>query len=90
MAKGIRIIGVDPPCPRCDLTRQRVERMVREIGSSLNLRQMIYSDPDVRKFANSIGKDTGTARHVAEKAGIDMVWEHVCAVEEKLVKAKLG
>ncbi len=80
MAKEVWIIGVDPPCPRCDLTRQRVERFLKESGASLDIRHMIYSDPDARAFAKSLGKDTGTAKHVAEKAGINVNWDHVHAV----------
>jgi len=80
MAKEIWIIGVDPPCPRCDLTRQRVERISRESGATFNVRHMIYSDADSRAFAQSIGKETGTAKHVAEQAGINLDWDHVHAV----------
>ena len=77
MGKEIWIIGVDPPCPRCDVTRQRVERVSKESDTPLNIRHMIYSDPDARAFAKSIGKETGTAKHVADKAGIYVNWEHV-------------
>ena len=80
MNKEVLIIGVDPPCPRCDLTRQRVERVLKELDAPLNIRHMIYSDPDAREFAKSLGKETGTAKHVAEKAGISVDWDHVHAV----------
>ena len=72
MSKEILIIGVDPPCPRCDLTRQRVERLVDEMDLSVRVRHLTYNDPKAREFADSIGKEFGTAKHVAEKAGIDM------------------
>ena len=72
MEKEIWIIGVDPPCPRCDLTRQRVERLVDEMDLAVNVRNLIYGDPEARKFAESIGKEFGTAKHVAHKAGINM------------------
>jgi hypothetical protein len=80
MAKEVWIIGVDPPCPRCDLTRQRVERFSGEMGGSFNVKNLIYSDPEAREFAESIGKETGTAKHVAAKAGINMDWDHVYVV----------
>lgn len=81
MGKEVWIIGVDPPCPRCDLTRQRVERIAQEMGLSLlNVRNMVYSDPEAREFAESIGKETGTAKHVAHKAGIDMDWNRVYTI----------
>ncbi len=80
MVKEVWIIGVDPPCPRCDLTRQRVERISKGMGAPLNIRHLIYSDPDARAFAKSLGKETGTAKHVADKARVNMDWDHVHAV----------
>lgn len=80
MSKEVWIIGVDPPCPRCDLTRQRVERISGEMGGSFHVKNLIYSDSEAQEFAESIGKETGTAKHVAAKAGIDMDWDHVYAV----------
>jgi hypothetical protein len=80
MSKEVWIIGVDPPCPRCDLARQRVERLVKEMGTSVNVKNLIYSDPEAREFAASIGKETGTAKDVAQKARVEMDWNHVAAV----------
>jgi hypothetical protein len=80
MSEEVWIIGVDPPCPRCDLTRQRVERVANKSGGTLKIRHMIFSDPDARAFAESLGKETGTARHVSEKAGVTVAWDHVHAV----------
>ena len=80
MAKEVWIIGVDPPCPRCDLTRQRVERINEETGSSVKVRDLTYTDSEAREFAVSIGKEPGTAKHVAEKAGIHMDWDYVYSV----------
>jgi len=80
MAKEIWIIGVDPPCPRCDLTRQRVERIAREIEVPITIKNLVYTDFRSSEFARSIGKELGTAKHVADKAGIDMDWNRVIAV----------
>lgn len=80
MPKEVWIIGVDPPCPRCDLTRQRVERISNELGVPLDIIHMIYNDFRAQAFAKSVGKETGTAKHVAEKAGINVDWEYVHAV----------
>ena len=83
MARKVWIIGVDPPCPRCDLTRQRVERVSKESVGTLTIKHMIYSDPDARAFAESLGKESGTARQVAEKAGINVDWNLVHKVVAK-------
>ena len=80
MDKEVWIIGVHPPCPRCDLTRQRVDRITQELGLSLDVRTMVYSDLEVKKFGESIGKEIGTAKHVAQKAGLNMDWDRVSAV----------
>lgn len=83
MKEEIWCIGVDPPCPRCDLTRQRVERIVREMGLSLNVRTFVYSDSEARAFAESIGKEAGTARTVAAKTGIGIDWNQLPKLREK-------
>lgn len=77
MENEIWIIGVNPPCPRCDLTRQRVERLVNEMDLPINVRHLVYNDPDSLQFAESIGKELGTAKHVATKAGIKMAMDKV-------------
>jgi hypothetical protein len=80
MDKEVWIIGVHPPCPRCDLTRQRVDRITQELGLSLNVRTMVYTDAEVKKFGESIGKEIGAAKHVAQKAGLNMDWGRVSMV----------
>ena len=82
MENEIWIIGVDPPCPRCDLTRQRAERLAKEMGTSLNVRHLIYSDSEARAFGESIGKELGTAKDVAQKAGVEIDWNHVAEVHK--------
>ncbi len=80
MSKEVWIIGVDPPCPRCDLTKQRVRRLTRELGTAPTVRNLVFSSPEARAFARSIGKELGTAKHVAEKAGLAMDWDRVSSV----------
>jgi hypothetical protein len=80
MKREIWIIGVDPPCPRCDLTKQRVERIAREMEASITIKNLVYTDFRSSEFSRSVGKELGTAKHVADKAGIDMDWNRVIAV----------
>ncbi len=47
--KKIWIIGVEPPCPRCDLTRQRVERIVQEMELSATVEVLVYDGPEARR-----------------------------------------
>ena len=80
MNKEIWIIGVDPPCPRCDLTTQRAERLAKEMGTSVSVRNLIYSSSEAREFAKSLGEEIGTAKDVVRKAGVEIDWNHVSAV----------
>ena len=80
MDKEVWVIGVDPPCPRCDLTKQRVERIAREMKAPVTIKNMVYTDFRSIEFARSVGKELGTAKHVADKAEINMDWNRVIAV----------
>jgi hypothetical protein len=57
-----------------------VERIAEEIGEPLNIKHLIYSDLKAQSFAKLLGKETGTAKHVAGKAGINVDWDYVHAV----------
>lgn len=80
MSKEIWIIGVDPPCPRCDLARQRVERLAKDMETQVNVKELVYTDPEAREFAASMGKETGTAKDVIQRAGVEIDWNHVSTV----------
>jgi hypothetical protein len=80
MTKEVWIIGVFPPCPRCDLTRQRIERLKNEMQISANVKKLIYTDPEAREFAASIGKETGTAKDVVQRTGIEIDWDYLATV----------
>lgn len=82
MNKEVWIIGVDPPCPRCDLTRQRAERLAKEMGISVSVRHLIYSDSEARAFGESIGKELGTAKDVVQKTGAEIDWNYIAAVHK--------
>lgn len=75
--REIWIIGTDPPCPRCALLTQRTHEACRKIGISLVIRHIGYTDVAARFFARSLGKNTGTAKDVAGKAGIAVHWDRV-------------
>jgi hypothetical protein len=80
MSKEVWIIGVNPPCPRCDLTRQRIERLAKKMGTSVNVKKLIYTDPDAREFAASVGKEMGTAKDVVQRTGVEIDWNHLTTV----------
>lgn len=83
MSKEVWTIGVYPPCPRCDLMRQRIERLTKEMDTSVNVKEIIYNDPEAHEFAASIGKEIGTAKDVALRAGIEIDWNLLTTVSKK-------
>jgi hypothetical protein len=80
MRKEVWIIGVSSPCPRCDLLRQRVERLTKEAETSVDVKKIVYTDPEAREFAVSIGKEPGTAMDVAQRAKIKIDWKRYASV----------
>jgi hypothetical protein len=82
MSKEIWIIGVYPPCPRCDLTRQRIKRLIKETKRSITLKELAYNDSEAIEFAASIGKETGTARDVIQRTGIVIDRSRLATVRE--------
>lgn len=80
MSKQVWIIGVPSPCPRCDLVRQRVERLKKEITTSINVKKILFTDAEAMEFAASIGKKIGTVNDVAQKTGIKIDWKHFATI----------
>lgn len=75
--KEILIIGTEPPCPRCDYLGKMVHELVAELDLSLKVRHVAFTDPEAVQLAESVGLTPGTAKHVAQRAGIEIVWEDV-------------
>ena len=82
MSKEVWIIGVHPPCPRCDLLRQRIERLANEIEVPVKVKKLSYTDQEAREFAASVGKETGTAKDVVTRTGIDIDWNRLSQIND--------
>ncbi len=80
------VIGTDPPCPRCDLLGRMVEEKQRS-GIRLNIRHIAYDTPEAAEIAETYGKRMGTAREVAEAAGVEIDWRAVYAEMDRAAKA---
>lgn len=72
----VRVIGTEPPCPRCDLLCRMVEEFSGE-GAHLRLQHCAFDDPEAVELGKRLGRKTGTAKHVAEAASIPMDWDAV-------------
>lgn len=78
MATGeIWIIGTEPPCPRCDYLTRMVEDIVTSTGVPATVRHLAYTSEEARRFAISLGLETGTAKDVARKVGVDVDWDKI-------------
>ncbi len=79
MKKGdeIWIIGTDPPCPRCHHLNEMVHELTSELGLSIRIRHLAYTDEEAAAFAGKMGLEPGTAKDVARKGNIPMDWNRV-------------
>jgi len=62
----ITIIGGDPPCPRCKLLGKVIDAKIKEMKINADVKHWVYNDTEAKKFAQSIGLKTGTAKDVAK------------------------
>jgi thiol-disulfide isomerase/thioredoxin len=80
MSKTVYVIGVSSPCPRCELVFQRVENLAKEMETPIRIYKIEYDDPEAYEFAASMGKLPGTAKRVAERAGIEIDWKQFARI----------
>ena len=75
----VTVIGTEPPCPRCDLLALLV---VEAAGCEIDikLRHISYDSFDAILLGLKLGSKIGTAKHVAQAAGIQIDWDAVCTV----------
>ena len=75
------VIGTDPPCPRCDL----LDVLVTEAAPpdvTVNVQHWPFDSPDAQVFGRQLGNKVGTAKQVAQDAGISMDWDDVYGIIE--------
>ena len=77
--KEIRVIGTEPPCPRCGYLTRMVKDVVGEMRIPVPVRHLNYTGEEARRFAATYGLKPGTAKDVARKAAIDIHWDDVYA-----------
>ncbi len=76
----IWIIGTEPPCPRCHHLNEMVHELLSELGLSVRVRHLAYTDDESRELAAKEGLEPGTAKNVAQKGGIQMDWQQIGAL----------
>ncbi len=68
----IKIIGVEPACPRCDRMYTLARRAVEELGAEAELNKISFDSED----AGGYGR-VGTAHDIARWAGHQIDWDKV-------------
>jgi protein-disulfide isomerase len=73
----VLVIGTNPPCPRCDLLARRVREVAAEGDAKISVRHCAFDANEATAIGQRLGYKLGTAKHVAEAAGIQMDWDAV-------------
>jgi hypothetical protein len=74
---AVMVIGTEPVCPRCDLVARLVQEVARESNVQVDLRHFAFDSEDARALGRRLGRNVGTAKHVAKAAGIPIDWDAV-------------
>jgi small redox-active disulfide protein 2 len=78
----IWIIGTEPPCPRCNHLNRMIHGLVSELGLSIFVRHLAYTEAAALELAEKVGLEPGTAKDVAKKGAIDMDWQRISKLVE--------
>ncbi len=68
----ITVIGVVPPCPRCQRIYDLAVEVANELGIKVELKKIAYDLEEAQKY----GK-VGTAYQIAEWANMEMDWSKI-------------
>ncbi|EFK05256.1 putative redox-active disulfide protein 2 [delta proteobacterium NaphS2] len=73
----IWVIGTEPPCPRCHHLSAMVHELASELGLSIRIRHLAYTEAEAMTFATEMRLEPGTAKDVARKGDISIDWSRV-------------
>ena len=68
----ITVLGVVPPCPRCQLIYDLAVEVANELGIEVDIKKIAYDLEEAQKY----GK-VGTAYQIAEWANMKMDWSKI-------------
>ncbi len=66
----ILVIGVNPPCPRCDLVHRWADEFAAEFEGKVTVKSICYTDEEARAFGREHGMKVGTAHDISKETGI--------------------
>ena len=76
------VIGTEPPCPRCDLLNRHVRNVLSGAEGNISHVHLPFDSPEAQDLGRKFGRKVGTAKQVAEAAGINMNWQAVYEIIE--------
>jgi len=69
---NITIIGVVPPCPRCQRIYDLTVEAVNELGAKAEIKKIAYDSDEAKQFGR-----VGTAHDIAEWAQMEIDWKKI-------------
>jgi hypothetical protein len=72
MKMMIKIIGVEPACPRCDRMNTLAREAVEELGAEAELNKISFDSEEASVYGR-----VGTAHDIAEWTGLEIGWGKV-------------
>lgn len=82
MAIKVKIIGTDPPCPRCAIMGCLVSETAEDLRVNVSIEHLSYDTEEAARIGQGINMTVGTAKHVASAANIMVNWMAVHRVIE--------
>ncbi len=80
MAIEVKIIGTDPPCPRCAILGCLVSEVASEANLSVCIKHMSYEAEEAIRVGKQLNLVPGTAKHVQSAANLTVDWLAVCSI----------
>jgi len=68
----VTIIGVVPPCPRCQRMYDLALEVAQDLGIQVEMKKLAYDMDEAQKYGR-----VGTAHDVAEWANIEIDWSQI-------------
>lgn len=69
---NITIIGVVPPCPRCQRIHDLTVEAINELGTKAEIKKIAYDSDEAKQFGR-----VGTAHDIAEWANMKIDWSKI-------------
>ena len=68
----ITVIGVEPPCPRCERLHKLTQEAVNKLDKNIELKRISFNSEGAKRYGR-----VGTAHDIADWAGVQMDWSRI-------------